>query len=324
MSADLLSLPVSRAVSVIAQGFLDEAGQALPRIADPHDPEGLHDFRVALRRLRSLLRTYRAYIGDAVSPKLAKRLRKLARSTNAARDLEVTVAWLDGERPALDRQRRTGADWWREQVEAQRVMAYRELLAMVEERFTELAAPLRKRLTKMARSSEGQPGFAVVTAALLRDESAELMGRLGELGSPWEAETAHNARIAGKRVRYLLTPLRSDCAPCREAEKALKVLQDVLGDLHDAHVRVAGIEEMVATACADWAREELYRGMCAESYRPRTCPALPGLAAIGRHNRERIEELYARLAAGWLDGGAGELAQALERAALYLEQQAGA
>ena len=43
------------------------------------DTEALHDFRVALRRLRSTLRTYRPWLGDGARRKHVKRLRAVAR-----------------------------------------------------------------------------------------------------------------------------------------------------------------------------------------------------------------------------------------------------
>ena len=49
-------MPAPRAVRVIARGLLDEVLAAHARF-EKDDPDALHDLRVALRRLRSWLRT---------------------------------------------------------------------------------------------------------------------------------------------------------------------------------------------------------------------------------------------------------------------------
>jgi hypothetical protein len=56
---------------------------------DPLDPEALHDFRVAIRRLRSCIRAYRTELQGSVSKQMQRRLRKLTLATNAGRDAEV-------------------------------------------------------------------------------------------------------------------------------------------------------------------------------------------------------------------------------------------
>ena len=49
----LLGRPVAGALDAIGGALLDGAGEAHGRLADPEDQEALHDFRVALRRLRT-------------------------------------------------------------------------------------------------------------------------------------------------------------------------------------------------------------------------------------------------------------------------------
>jgi CHAD domain-containing protein len=70
---DLLLRPAGEAAHRIARAFLDAAAAA--RLADAADAEALHDFRVAIRRLRVTVRTYPA-LRASVSKKLRRRLRK--------------------------------------------------------------------------------------------------------------------------------------------------------------------------------------------------------------------------------------------------------
>ena len=70
----LLLQPVGQAVCRIALTHLDAARAAHERLKDASDTEALHDFRVALRRLRSVLRAYRPWLKN-IPRKLRRRLR---------------------------------------------------------------------------------------------------------------------------------------------------------------------------------------------------------------------------------------------------------
>ncbi|MBI2537627.1 MAG: CHAD domain-containing protein [Gemmatimonadetes bacterium] len=56
---DLLDLPAERGARLIARELLRRARSLSQRLGDAGDPGALHDFRVALRRLRSWTRAYR-------------------------------------------------------------------------------------------------------------------------------------------------------------------------------------------------------------------------------------------------------------------------
>src|SRR5204863_305761 len=76
-------------------GFLDEWLATLPRLHSGDEEEALHDYRVALRKLRSWLRTFGEGGGKA-----QKQLSALNEATGAARDLEVMQEWLKGDTSA--------------------------------------------------------------------------------------------------------------------------------------------------------------------------------------------------------------------------------
>ncbi len=89
---ELLDRPAVLAASAVALAYLDDAVAAAKRLSDRSDAEALHDFRVTIRRLRVTLRTYPS-LQASVSRKLRRRLRRLVRATNPARDAEVQLAW---------------------------------------------------------------------------------------------------------------------------------------------------------------------------------------------------------------------------------------
>jgi hypothetical protein len=86
----------------------------------------------------------------------------------------------------------------------------------------------------------------------------------------------------------------------------MKVLQDLMGDLHDVHVLAARIAEGGVRAAAEAARamhqalhaggEDQARAVARRSLRP-------GLLALDRRVRARRDALHAELARSWLRGG---------------------
>src|SRR6266571_2831342 len=69
----LLARPAPAAAALVGLTLLDEARAACGRLEAPDDAEALHDFRVAARRLRTLLRSFRRELGGAVAKKLQRR-----------------------------------------------------------------------------------------------------------------------------------------------------------------------------------------------------------------------------------------------------------
>src|SRR3954466_166851 len=92
LTTELLSMPAPHAVRAVALARLDEVRSAYDRFIEG-DEDGLHDLRVALRRLRSWLRAFRPEVSDTLRPKTRRRLASLAAATNGARDAEVGLAW---------------------------------------------------------------------------------------------------------------------------------------------------------------------------------------------------------------------------------------
>ncbi len=317
----LLARPPEEGARRLALGFLEQAAAARPRLlAGGDDSEALHDFRVGLRRLRSTLQAYAAQLGDSVPKKLARRLKRLADATGSGRDAEVQIEWLRAQAPVLGPYQRPGLRWLLERLEARKEKAYGRIEGRVAARFDELAADLRQRLsvyTAEVRLDGGEPErrdtLARAAAGLLAQGVEEVRQRLAGIGGADDVARAHRARIAAKRLRYLLEPLADELAAVQPAAKPLvkriKGLQDLLGELHDAHVLEDELGDALAAAAGERAAT-LFAATLAEvpddkllrAERRRAHEA--GVLALARLNRERRDRLYREVAQGWLDGGA--------------------
>lgn len=237
-SRGLLGRPASEVAHLLALRFLDEAAGGATRLHDPNDAEALHDFRVGMRRLRSLMRAYEAELRGSVGKKWRRRVRDIASLTNEGRDAEVQVEWLEREIASM-RMNKRGARWVLRQVQERMDDAYAEVRSDVLREFGQSELKLRQRLRLLPETDgrdEDEPTFGERTGALLREQLGILWDLTTSAHSPDDEREIHDARIAAKRIRYVLEPLQNEIEGAKKLVKTMKRLQDVLGDLHDVQV----------------------------------------------------------------------------------------
>jgi CHAD domain-containing protein len=319
---DDLRVPAKRAVRLVAIESLEQAAAEVRRLEDADDDEALHDFRVALRRLRSWVRIGKPYLDESVSKRMRRRLRKLARATNASRDLEVHRAWLDAHVDALSTRERAGVDWLDDRYRKRE----REANDATRERITGLFSRTQKRLSRRLERYEEEvrldepaepTSFGAAIAPLVEGLASELRQQLEAVRASHDQEQAHAARITGKRLRYLLDSV-SDLVPVAGAvARRLGVLQDVLGALHDAHLFSSEIPMLLEEAGADharWVRDSLGAGRSGRDTlrEARRRDPIPGLVAIAELLDEDITREFSRLEDGWLHGRADDVFRALD------------
>lgn len=313
----LLGRPVAAAIDGIGGALLDAAGAAHARLADPEDQEALHDFRVALRRLRSVERAFRGRLGDPMAKKLRKLVRDLARATNGARDAEVQLAWVEGQRGGLDREQLVGFTWFLERLEQRRDREYQASIRAIDAEFAGVDRRVRKWL-RAGRPADTPGGatFAAVLGELIEEHLEALEGKLAAIHAPEEETAVHQARIAAKRLRYLLELIAAEIGAALEAVTRLRGLQDVLGELHDRQVLDHEFGVAVELAAADHVRRlrelELTRAPKRKVEAAERRSAAPGVLTLARAGRGAQRELYRAFAAEWRNGGLAGLRGVLE------------
>jgi CHAD domain-containing protein/CYTH domain-containing protein len=227
--------------------LLDTLDAQYARLATPGDAEALHDFRVALRRLRSWLRAYRRDIKDSVGKKAMKRLGALASATTDSRDIEVHLEWLAAQRATLTPAQKKGAGWLTRRFTTEKRRADAGLREALNTKFTELSAKLRKNLSRYGVAVwDQQPDdrWALTAATEIQDAFVDFRRRLGAVEEMRNDDELHRARIAGKRLRYLLEPLVGVVDGTAEVVDSLKRVQDLLGSVHDSHVFARSLRRM--------------------------------------------------------------------------------
>ena len=299
MSIDaLLGRPAQEGVRTRALELLEAARVERGRLDDAADVEAVHDFRVALRRLRSLLKAHRSRLGKKVD-KVRRALGDVADATGPARDAEVQLEWLGGERPRLTAARRRALDWLCVRLEEQKGSGYQAVRTRAAHDFDDLLGSARRRLGRFERdlSVPEEPPFAGALAELLVENAEALAAKLADVASAADEDKAHEARIVGKQLRYLLEPLADSEASGAAAKapiKDLKGLQDVLGELHDAHVLGHVVQDALVEFAAE--RDRRLGASVFDRKRVDEPPDLrSGLVAVAERVRDRRDALYRRL-----------------------------
>lgn len=299
---DVLTDSARRGARRVALRLLDRVATTRERLDDADDREAVHDFRVALRRLRSWLRAFRAELDDTLSKKVERRFRQLAHATGESRDLEVHIAWLAGERRSLPPSARYGATWAIGRLRRDKLAADAALHAAVESGFEQAMERARDALSRYEARVFETRCFGAVAAELVEAQSAEYRSLAGGAAHGERAEV-HAARISAKRLRYLLQALE-DVLPTAAVDSIaeLQAVQDTLGELHDAQVfggtLATTITELAAARAKHRARARATRvATKSVSARVRTTNPLPGLRVLSRRLHAAAERCVDRAAA---------------------------
>ena len=225
----------------IQRALLDLLTANEPGLRSNLDTEFLHDFRVAIRRTRSLLGQIRHVFRPDVVEHFSTEFSWIGRLTGPPRDLDVFVLSLrehQGDFSAED-MGALMAHLSQEQhhqhqglVKALDSSRYRCLLSDWEA-FLERPAPPEAEAQNAGRL------LAEVVSKRAWRLSRRIVASAGTIDEHAAATQLHEVRIDAKKLRYLVdaTPAFYDASVIEGILKSLRKLQQALGDLNDAHVQ---------------------------------------------------------------------------------------
>ena len=211
------------------------------------DPEGVHQMRVAVRRLRAALKA--GHIEDAEH--LQAELKWLGGALGAVRDLDVQ----------LDHLRSLAADFEpAEQAAVERLLkgllldrrrARQRMLGVLRSRRYTALLELLAAITHTEPPANGElPGkkkqWAASLIEVIKRPYRKLIKDADALGTDPPDDDMHALRIRGKRLRYaaeLAAPVGGK--PVQKLIKATKSLQEVLGDHQDAVIAEQEVRRLV-------------------------------------------------------------------------------
>jgi CHAD domain-containing protein len=203
-----------------------------------HDPESLHDMRVAVRRLRALLRAGRKLVADETG-ELEARLKELGRVLGEVRDLDVLIERLEGEAAELGERDTERARPLLAVLRRERSRNRRRMLAFLRsDGYAALLDDTARTLGELEPSGSDASLGDVADKAFEKTRKA-----VRELPDEPADDELHRVRKRSKRARYA-----AELAGRKKFVKRAKKLQDVLGEHQDSVVAAKRLRELAAEA----------------------------------------------------------------------------
>jgi CHAD domain-containing protein len=221
-----------------------------PLVRIDNDPEGVHQARVATRRLRSDLRTYGPLLDEDWAASLREELAWLADSLGAVRDLDVLLMRMRTGVAGLPHEDARSASRLLAALEADRGQAYGGLLATIRsKRYPALVDRLIEAANEPALGPGSDRVAADVVQPLVQVPLRKLSKQVSAAGRRPDDDALHAIRIRTKRTRYAAeaaAPVLGKRA--RRVAAAAAKLQGVLGEHQDAVVAERWLRERARTS----------------------------------------------------------------------------
>jgi CHAD domain-containing protein len=244
----------------------------VPGVIEGKSSEPLHDIRVAIRRLRLLLRVFRKSLPPTSAKRIDHTFSQLGKSLGPARDMDVWVEFL--QRPAIANEM-AGDERWQKFLAGQLARKDRQLSAVGRHLTGHRLASLRvtmgrflrtelPRLTNAQLPERGLKQFSVKKLA----KELRRVRRRAHFRHSTSPQKLHELRIVLRRARYLgefLEPVLG--RPDAILTQHLREVERPLGRVHDI----------------DMALERIRR--------QRPLPPAPLLVLLGQRRRRHLKQL---------------------------------
>lgn len=212
------------------------------------DIEGVHQMRVAIRRLRSALRDFSSLLKSPLLKKSKKKLQQLADILGEARDEDVALAELEkllnksknehvkNNIEAKIKKRRSR----REKTQTELVKILDEnSLNKLNELFSEAINVAVKKNKKVVNLTAKEAGREIISRSM-----EEFCGLSESLYNPFNRLELHQLRISAKRLRYAIE-LFNVCwnDEIKPFAEEVSEMQTFLGEVHDCDIWIENLSQ---------------------------------------------------------------------------------
>ncbi len=231
-----------------------------PGLRDGRDPEFLHDYRVALRRTRTLLGHLKNLFPPDPLAHFRSAFKWLGALTGPVRDLDVYLLQMEAYRMALPEAVRTDLAPLEAFLRRERQAAHAALVAALDTpRYRRLLAAWRSFLEadppEPPPTPEAHRPIRTVASRHIRRAWRRLLRHGHAIRPQSPPDALHTLRIDAKKLRYLLESFHSlyPERPVRKLVNDLKRLQDTLGAYQDLAVQQEALQTFARRMAAEGA-----------------------------------------------------------------------
>jgi CHAD domain-containing protein len=274
--------PVREALRQIFIQLLSIITLNLPGIIEDWDSEFLHDFRVAIRRTRSILGQAKYVFPAGRSRQFRQQLGKLQKSTNHLRDLDVYLLRKEQYRAILPKKLQPGVNILFQEIAEERSQEQQKIKSFLSSpQNIKILAAWESYLQEKRIPSSRNAQIAVLpfSQKIIRQRLEKVINKGNNLLPKKPAKKKlHELRIECKKLRYLLESF-SSLYPEKKIPLLidhLKLLQNLLGDINDLSIQIRDLDQ----------RFEIYR----QSAEAGTM-ALAAMGGLLTHFHQKQQEL---------------------------------
>lgn len=245
------STKVSEGIKLVLLTRFDEMYTLRESALDFSDIEGVHDMRVASRRLRSAMRDFLPFVEKRALKKVREDLKRVADALGKVRDhdvgivaLEALKAETEGEETKLEIE--TFIKERNELRDKARVDLTETITA---DALTKLKENFNQALKESEKESSQNITFYEAGKAIINTRLEEFLKLSKGLYTPFKVKRLHNLRIAAKRLRYAME-LFAICFgdEIKLFADEISGMQDSLGELHDCDMWIDELGKRLAKA----------------------------------------------------------------------------
>lgn len=221
------------------------------------DPEGVHDMRVASRRLRSAISDFMPYVHKRELTDTIKQIKSIADALGEVRDQDVAI-------PALEK---LASEWPSKadktlealidtRKEARKVARQELKDAIVKAKLKEVRSDFDAAVTgataprqSSRKSSKSSPSYLEMAKAIIQDRLSDLEELSDSFYRPLQIDELHEMRIAAKRLRYAIELFQECLDPSvLKFAKAASQLQSSLGRVHDCDMWIESFGKEIVSS----------------------------------------------------------------------------
>jgi CHAD domain-containing protein len=243
--------PVYESAALIARTFLDVARRNEDGILADHDTEFLHDYRVSLRRVRSMLSLFQKVYDDDDCLQVKNELAVIMKQTNRLRDLDVYLLEREAFYQLVPESMYRGLDTLFQIFERERQDVFQQVCRFLQNdeyvlRMNELQQHFIAggQMRRGSRADEASGSYAQRTIMKRYNKVAKVAR---SIHSDTPDAVVHELRIHCKKLRYLLEffSVLFPAGSMKELVKPIKGLQSLLGRFNDCSVQRESLAQFI-------------------------------------------------------------------------------
>ena len=243
--------PAKESARAIIEAHIEVARMNEPGVIADRDTEFLHDYRVALRKVRSVLSLFKGVYSEKDTERMKTAVADVMKSTNRMRDLDVFLLNRKVYLNQVPETARPGLELVFEKVSRERELAFTEVVKVLQskaykQKFSRLTAHFSAK-SRLRNGLHAREPSLEMACRLILARFHKVCKTARKIDHGTDDEVVHRLRIHCKKLRYLMeffSPLFSD-SDIKPLIKALKGLQDRLGNFNDYSVQQLFIRELL-------------------------------------------------------------------------------